>query len=135
MARILVVEDNAPNRKLMLYLLRAFGYTALEARHGAEALTMIRAERPDLVVCDLQMPMMDGFALVAEVRRDPVLAELPMVAVTALALVGDRDRALQAGFDGYIAKPIDPETFVAELRRQLLLSRAGASTDRAAGHQ
>ena len=79
----------------------------------------MRRERPDLVVCDLDLPRLDGYSLAARARADSMLKAIPMVAVTAMAIVGDRERALLAGFDGYITKPIDPETFVAELEHFL----------------
>src|SRR3954468_10211543 len=112
-ARVLVIEDNRPNRELMVYLLRAFGHAPLEARDGLEGLEAIRRERPDLIACDIDMPKLDGYQLAARVKADADLKAIPLVAVTALALVGDREHALRAGFDGYISKPIDPETFVA----------------------
>lgn len=123
-ARVLVIEDNLPNRELMTYLLRAFGHTALEARNGLEGLEMIRRERPDLVACDIDMPRLDGYGLAALVRADDDLRSTPLVAVTALALVGDREHALAAGFDGYISKPIDPMTFVGQLERFLAAGAA-----------
>ena len=118
-ARILVIEDNRPSRELFTYLLQAFGHAPLEARDGLEGLETIRRERPDLVVCDLQMPRLDGYQLASLVKADEALRATPLVAVTALALVGDREHALSAGFDGYISKPIDPVTFVSQIERFL----------------
>jgi len=118
-ARILVIEDNADNLELMTYLLKAFGHTVFEARDGAEGLNAVKRELPDLVLCDLQMPKVDGYEVAKAVRRDPVLAKLPLVAVTAYAMRGDRDRVLAAGFDGYISKPIVPEEFVGQVERFL----------------
>jgi CheY-like chemotaxis protein len=115
LARILVIEDNQTNLDLMLYLLRAFGYTPLAARDGEEALEIARREVPDLIICDVQLPKLDGYDVAKSLKREPVLDAIPLVAVTAFAMVGDRDRMLQAGFDGYIAKPIDPETFVRQV--------------------
>jgi two-component system, cell cycle response regulator len=114
-ARILVVEDNAANLELMVYLLRAFGHTPLSATHGAAGLEAVGRERPDLVVCDVQLPDMDGIEVARRLKQDPVLQAVPLVAVTAFAMVGDRDRLLAAGFDGYLSKPIDPETFVRDV--------------------
>jgi two-component system cell cycle response regulator len=111
-ARILVIEDNAANLDLIIYLLEAFGHTTEAARDGQEGLDRAGAWRPDLIICDVQLPKLDGYAVVARLKSDPALHEIPVLAVTALAMVGDRDRMLQAGFDGYVAKPIDPESFM-----------------------
>lgn len=113
-ARILIVEDNPQNLELMRYLLAAFGHEVLTARDGAEAAEVLRSDRPDLILCDIQMPRMDGYELVAWIRSRADLASVPVVAVTAFAMVGDRERILGAGFDGYLSKPIAPETFVGQ---------------------
>ncbi|WP_426077862.1 EAL domain-containing protein [Janthinobacterium sp. PSPC3-1] len=114
-ARILIIEDNATNMELMVYLLRAFGYTPLAAYDGEEGVRMARSEVPDLIICDVHLPKLDGYGVVAELKKDPVLRKIPALAVTALAMVGDRERLLEAGFNGYIGKPIEPDLFVAEL--------------------
>jgi CheY-like chemotaxis protein len=115
MSRILVIEDNPMNLELMTYLLKAFGHTPLEAVDGLKGLERIRQEAPDLVLCDLQLPGIDGFEIVRQVKADPLLRVIPLVAVTAYAMVGDRDTVLAAGFDGYITKPINPETFMQQV--------------------
>ena len=122
MARVLLVEDQKENLDLMAYLLRAFGHEVITACDGAEGLEAARQTRPDLMVIDIQMPVMDGLELVAAVKGNDALAPIPAVGVTAFAMVGDRDRILAAGFDGYLSKPIDPTTFVAELERFLASS-------------
>ncbi|WFR81559.1 EAL domain-containing protein [Janthinobacterium rivuli] len=114
-ARILIIEDNATNMELMVYLLRAFGYTPLAAYDGEEGVRMARSELPDLIICDVHLPKLDGYGVVAELKKDPQLRTIPALAVTALAMVGDRERLLEAGFNGYIGKPIEPDLFVAEL--------------------
>ncbi|MGK5058844.1 EAL domain-containing protein [Janthinobacterium sp. LB2P49] len=114
-ARILIIEDNATNMELMVYLLRAFGYTPLTAYDGEEGVRMARSELPDLIICDVHLPKLDGYGVVAELKKDPQLLNIPALAVTALAMVGDRERLLEAGFNGYIGKPIEPDLFVAEL--------------------
>jgi CheY-like chemotaxis protein len=119
MARVLVVEDQAENLDLMVYLLQAFGHEALSAHDGAEGVAAATEARPDLVVMDLQMPVMDGYEAVSLLKADPGLASIPIVAVTAFAMVGDRQQIMAAGFDGYLAKPIDPQTFVRQLERHL----------------
>src|SRR5689334_5635959 len=120
MAKILIIEDNPTNMQLMVYLLQAFGHTPLEAITGELGLAMARHQPPDLILCDLQLPGMDGYEIARQVKADPKLAAVPLVAVTAYAMVGDRDKALAARFDGYIAKPITPETFVEEIEAFLL---------------
>src|SRR5947207_13285634 len=96
----------------MAYLLQAYRHLPLTALNGEDGLAMARREKPDLIVCDIQLPGMDGYAVAARIKADPTVSSIPLLAVTALAMVGDRDKVLAAGFDGYIPKPIDPETFV-----------------------
>jgi len=114
-ASILVVEDNRDNMNLMEYLLRAFGYTPLLASSGAKGIRLAAERNPDVILMDVQMPEMDGYEATAMIKRDPELARTPIIAVTAFAMVGDGDRILASGFDGYISKPITPETFVGEV--------------------
>jgi len=109
--RILVIEDNPVNLELMTDLLEAFGFTVIAARGGAQGIELVRQERLDLIICDVQMPGMDGYEVAHYLKRDPMLRRIPLVAVTALAMVGDREKVLAAGFDGYIDKPIAPEMF------------------------
>lgn len=126
-ARILVIEDNPANLELMTYLLRAYKYESIAAVDGETGLELARSERPDVVVCDIQLPHMDGYEVVRRMRAEPATCRIPVIAVTAFAMVGDRDRALAAGFDGYIGKPIVPETFVLEVE-QFFRARSGART-------
>lgn len=114
-ARILVIEDNTTNLELMTYLLRAFGHSPLVARTGEEGIGSVERDRPDLVICDIQLPGIEGYEVVRHLKSRPDLLATPVVAVTALAMAGDREKALAAGFDGYISKPIAPETFVQQL--------------------
>ena len=118
-AKILIIEDNAANLELMTYLLGAFGYRLITADDGERGLELALRERPDLVICDIQLPGMDGYMVARRLRADPSRRDVPMIAVTALAMVGDRDRSLAAGFNGYISKPIDPEAFVQDVARFL----------------
>jgi two-component system cell cycle response regulator len=119
MARMLVIEDNPANLELMAYLLQAFGHTPLLAHDGEEGLAAARREIPDLIVCDVQMPRMDGYTIARQLKDWPETRAIPVIAVTALAMVGDRDRIIAHGFDGYIAKPIVPQTFVAQVENFL----------------
>ena len=114
-ARVLVVEDNAANLELMTYLLRAFGHEPLTATDGEVGYETARLQSPDLIVCDIQLPKMDGYEVARQLKQHPSLRKIPLVAVTAFAMVGDRDHILAAGFDGYIAKPIEPEDFVRQV--------------------
>jgi two-component system, cell cycle response regulator DivK len=114
-ARILLVEDNPTNLHLMEYLLRAFGHSTVSARNGAQGVELARDERPDIILMDLQMPVLDGFEAARQIKGMPELTAIPIIAVTASAMVGERTRILSGGFDGYIAKPITPETFVTQI--------------------
>lgn len=114
-ARILIIEDNPGNLELMTYLLRAFGHEPMVIQDGQDALEMARLEKPDMIVCDIQLPTLDGYAVARNLKANPATREIPLVAVTALAMVGDRDKVLSAGFDGYISKPIEPESFVLQV--------------------
>jgi two-component system cell cycle response regulator len=96
-------------------LLKAFGHHTFTAHDGEQGLATARRELPDLIVCDIQLPVMDGHAVARQVKSDVELKSIPIVAVTALAMVGDRDKVLASGFDGYISKPINPESFVAQV--------------------
>lgn len=127
MARILIIEDNPANVELMSFLLGAYGHTPLSAADGPRGVAAARSERPDLIACDVNLPGMDGFAVLAALKREPALAGVPILAVTALAMAGDREKVLAAGFDGYISKPIEPESFVAELEAFLAAAPAAAS--------
>ena len=99
----------------MVYLLEAFGHSTIAIHHGEAALETVIREKPDVIVCDVHLPGMDGYEVVRILKADRNCRMIPVVAVTALALTGDRDRVLRAGFDGYLAKPIDPETFVPQI--------------------
>jgi len=118
-ARILLVEDNPANVELIEYLLRAFHHTVVSARDSEAALALAMASPPDLILLDIQLRGPSGFDVLRSLRAQPTLASVPVVAVTAFAMVGDRERILAAGFDGYLTKPIEPETFVADVERFL----------------
>ena len=109
--RILLVEDNPMNRRVSEFLLRAHGYTVEEARDGHEALALLRNHKPHLILMDLQLPGMDGYAVTRIIKQDETTRHIPVVALTAYAMSGDAERALEAGCDGYITKPIDPDSF------------------------
>jgi CheY-like chemotaxis protein len=119
MARLLIIEDNAANLELLRYLLNKAGHVVACAGDGIEGLAALQHELPDLILCDLRMPRMDGYAFLAELRRDPKLGRLTVLAVTAYSLPGDSERALAAGFDGYLTKPLDPMTVVTTIEGYL----------------
>jgi two-component system, cell cycle response regulator DivK len=118
-ARILVIEDNAENRYLVTFLLEQSGYEVVAAESGALGLDLAARVRPDLILLDIQLPGMDGHAVAGALKKDPALLHIPIIAVTSYAMVGDREKCLAAGAEGYIEKPINPETFVAEVERFL----------------
>jgi two-component system, cell cycle response regulator len=120
------IEDNAANLDLMIYILEAFGHTTHSAHDGEEGLEKAASLRPDLIICDIQLPKADGYEVVRRLKGDSALCAIPIIAVTALAMVGDRDRVLQAGFDGYLAKPIDPELFAGQIDPWLRIRSSSA---------
>lgn len=117
-AQILIVEDNPQSLELMTYLLGAAGHTVHCAQTGAVALQTIRSHNVDLVLLDLQLPDLDGYEVLRALRDEEHYAA-NIVAVTAVAMVGDRERTLTAGFDHYVPKPINPRTFVSEIENWL----------------
>lgn len=114
-SRVLVIEDNPTNLDLMVYALTAFGYTPVVAKRGEEGIDLARATFPALILCDVQMPGLDGYGVARRLKADPELRGIPLVAVTAYAMVGDREKLLAAGFDDYLAKPIEPSQLAAML--------------------
>ena len=110
MKRILIAEDNPVNRELIREILSDCEYEVIEACDGQEALEKIEEVTPDLVLLDIQMPVLDGYQVVRRIRDNPQSAALRVIALTAYAMRGDRDRALAAGFDDYVSKPIDLKT-------------------------
>jgi CheY-like chemotaxis protein len=117
--KILIAEDNAVNRELLRELLELRGHEILEATNGEEALAVLDRDRPDLVVLDLGMPVLDGFGAIQKIRANPALRELPVLAATAYAMRGDREKVLESGFDGYLSKPISPDVLDKEIARLL----------------
>jgi two-component system, cell cycle response regulator DivK len=117
--KILLVEDNEVNRRLAGFLLRSQGYQVIEATTAQVAFDMIRNNRPDLIVMDIQLPGMDGLEATTKLKGEPATANIPVIAVTSYAMAGDRDKALAAGCSGYVTKPIDKTIFLAEISRHL----------------
>jgi two-component system, cell cycle response regulator DivK len=115
--RVLIVEDNEKNMKLVRDVLRAMGYTPLEATSGEEALALAAEEAPALVLMDIQLPDMDGATALQRLRSHERTSEIPVLALTAQAMEGDRERFLAAGFDGYLSKPVDLDELIATVQR------------------
>jgi len=123
--RVLLVEDNLVNRRLAEFLLKSKGFIVIEAITGEEAIQLARTERPDLIIMDLQLAGMDGFAATRAIKADRATRHIPVVAMTAYAMSGDRERAVEAGCDGYITKPIDTKEFPLAIARYLASARSG----------
>jgi two-component system cell cycle response regulator DivK len=119
MAKVLIVEDNAANMTLATFLLQSAGHSVLAARDAETGLTLARAERPNLVLMDIQLPGMDGLEATALLKRDAATRDIPVVALTALAMKGDEARIRAAGCDGYIAKPLAYRDFLATISAHL----------------
>ena len=113
MARVLMIEDNPANMTLATFLLEGAGHTVIGATDAESALTLARVEQPDLILMDIQLPGMDGLAATVLLKREEATRAIPVIALTALAMKGDAERILAAGCDGYIAKPIRYQEFLA----------------------
>ena len=116
---ILLIEDNEQNRYLLTFLLERHGYAVVSAVDGQRGIEAARTFVPTLILLDIQLPSMDGYAVARALRGNDSLRDTPIVAVTSYAMPGDREKALAAGCTGYIEKPINPDTFVAEMQRSL----------------
>ncbi len=114
--KILVIEDNEQNMYLMHFLLEKNGYHVNEALSGPQGILSARNDRPDIILLDIQLPEMDGYAVAKELRRTPGLETIPIIAVTSYAMAGDRERILAAGATDYIEKPVNPLTFVDQIK-------------------
>jgi len=116
---ILLIEDNEQSRYLVTFLLEAHGYTVIPACDGPEGIEQAGRLLPHLILLDIQLPSMDGYAVARALKANPALMDTPIVAVTSYAMPGDRQIALAGDCDGYIEKPINPETFVSEIKHHL----------------
>lgn len=117
--RILVIEDNEQNMYLTTFILESHGHQVMQAWDGQQGIDLAAASAPDLIVLDIQLPGMDGYQVARSIKSDPALAGIPIVAVTSYAMAGDRENILGAGCDGYIEKPINPETFLGQIEKYL----------------
>ena len=116
---ILIVEDNEKNRKLERDILQFHGYRTVEAETGEDGVTLAQASPPALILMDIQLPGIDGYAALEQIRGNRATTHIPVIALTAFAMDGDRDRVLSSGFDGYMEKPISVRDFPTEVRRHL----------------
>lgn len=121
--KVMVIEDNEQNLYLITFLLEHNGYEVIQARDGSTAIQIAMKTNPDLILLDIQLPETDGYAVARRFRSESEFADVPIVAVTSYAMVGDREKCIEAGCTGYIEKPIDPDTFIPELEKYLLISR------------
>ncbi|MGO9413931.1 MAG: response regulator [Syntrophobacteraceae bacterium] len=117
--KVLVIEDNEQNLYLITFLLKHHGYDVIQAMDGLSAIEIAMKTHPDLILLDIQLPEMDGYTVASRFRSESAFADVPIIAVTSYAMVGDREKSIDAGCTGYIEKPIDPDTFIPELRKYL----------------
>lgn len=117
---ILLIEDNEQNRYLLTFLLEQHGYQVMSAADGARGIEAAKTFQPSLILLDIQLPTMDGYAVARALRQNAALCDVPIVAVTSYAMPGDQEKALEAGCTGYIEKPINPQTFIEEMERSLI---------------
>ena len=117
MAKILVVEDNEINRDMMVRRLQRRGYSMVTAVDGQQAITIAHSEKPDLILMDMSLPVLDGWEATRQIKNDQSLKDIPVIGLTAHAMVGDRDKALQAGCDDYATKPVEFEKLVELINR------------------
>ena len=117
--RILVIEDQEDNRRILRDLLTSAGYEVIEAVTGEEGVAMAETHRPDLILMDIQLPDLDGYEATRRIKANPALRHIPLIAVTSYALSGDDVKALEAGCDGYVAKPFSPRALLAKIREYL----------------
>jgi two-component system cell cycle response regulator DivK len=115
--RILVVEDQEDNRQILRDLLSNAGFDMIEAENGADAVTSAQASRPDLILMDIQLPILDGYEATRRIKADPALKAIPIIVVTSYALSGDEDKARRAGCDDYVAKPYSPRQLLAKIKQ------------------
>jgi CheY-like chemotaxis protein len=115
MKKVLIIEDNEQNMYMLTYLLETNNYKVFQSSGGAEGIALAEKTHPDVILLDIQLPEMDGYAVAHELRKIKELSMIPIVAVTSYAMTGDKEKAFEAGATGYIEKPIDPDTFISQL--------------------
>jgi two-component system, cell cycle response regulator DivK len=113
--KILIIEDNEQNMYMLTYLLENNNYEVFQSFSGIEGIALAKKTQPDIILLDIQLPEMDGYAVARELRKNKELTETPIIAVTSYAMTGDKEKAFEAGATGYIEKPIDPDTFISQM--------------------
>lgn len=122
--KILVIEDNEQNLYLVSFILERHGYEVFAARDGQEGINMAVSIKPDIILLDIQLPIMDGYTVARQLRTNTELAQVPIIAVTSYAMTGDREKTIEAGCNGYIEKPINPDTFLQQVKQHLVSKEA-----------
>jgi len=117
--RVLVVDDQEDNRRILRDLLDTVGYAVIEAEDGEQAVALAREQVPDLILMDIQLPVMDGYEATRRIKAEPALKAIPVIAVTSYALSGDDEKAFEAGCDAYVTKPFSPRALLAKVREHL----------------
>lgn len=130
---VLLVEDNEDNRIVYSTILRHFGYAVTEALNGEEGIAKAHSEKPDLILMDISIPIIDGWEATQVLKHDPATRHIPIIALTAHALASDREKAMEVGCDGYLAKPCEPRAVVAEVQRFLGKAERNGSGGQSAG--
>ena len=113
--KILIIEDNEQNMYMLTYLLESNNYEVFQSFSGSGGIALAHITKPDIILLDIQLPEMDGYEVARELRKNKELTSTPIIAVTSYAMTGDKEKALEAGADGYIEKPIDPDTFISQM--------------------
>jgi FOG: CheY-like receiver len=125
--KVLVIEDNEQNIYLLTFILEAYGYQVFQARDGAAGVLSAKQVLPDMILLDIQLPVMDGYTVARELRKIIELAKTPIIAITSYAMPGDRENSLNAGCSGYIEKPINPDTFINQIKEYMNINGQGGS--------
>jgi two-component system, cell cycle response regulator DivK len=128
-ATVLLVEDNEDNQAIYRTILEHFDYEVLDARNGKRGIELAREEHPDLILMDISIPIIDGWTAIRTLKEDDDTGDIPIVALTAHALQSDRDKAMELGCDGYLAKPVEPRQVIAEVERILSAAPDAAASD------
>lgn len=117
MKKVLIIEDNEQNMYLFSFLLEQNGHRVVQAENGHKGMALAKEEKPDFILLDIQLPDMNGYEIAQKLRKNPETEDIPIIAVTSYAMVGDREKTIESGCTGYIEKPINPDTFLSEINR------------------
>ena len=115
-SKVLIIEDNKQNMYMITYLLESYGYKVIQSFSGVDGIILAKEEMPDIILLDIQLPEMDGYAIARAIKKHEELKSIPIIAVTSYAMPGDKEKAMGAGAIGYIEKPINPDTFIAQMK-------------------